>query len=248
MRSAERGGSKEEVEDVDEDEDEEEVVVLGDVGCAAMRAGAALRAAAASAASTAGSMEGMSSGHGLGAGGWGGPAVTWRPSGPIRLAAVDEGGAGLRSLHSGFGWAGLLQCVRACRLVSAGGNSSRGLHSGTGGVGPGVSGVCAGGVCGSLGGSGVPSGVRLPAAGVCGLQGVGGGEGCSAGGSMAGVWGRPVSRGPGLRAMVGVCGPPGGEWGGSGRGGGCVGGVWGWGRVCCVRVCVRLQRRACVVT
>ena len=47
MRSAGTGRSEEEVEDVPEDEDEEEVVVLGDVGCAAMRAGAALRATAA---------------------------------------------------------------------------------------------------------------------------------------------------------------------------------------------------------
>ena len=76
MRSAGRGGSQEELEDVDENEDEEEVMVLGDVSCAAMRAGAALRAEAASAAATAGRMEGMSSGHRLGAGGWGGPAVT----------------------------------------------------------------------------------------------------------------------------------------------------------------------------
>ena len=76
------------MEDVHEDEDEEEVVVLGDVGCAAMRAGAALRAAAASAAATAGGMEHMSLGRGLAAGGWGGSAVTWRPGGPIWLAAV----------------------------------------------------------------------------------------------------------------------------------------------------------------
>ena len=43
MRSAWRGGSEDEVEDVDEDEDEEEVVVLGDAGCAVMRAVAGLR-------------------------------------------------------------------------------------------------------------------------------------------------------------------------------------------------------------
>ena len=36
MRSAGRGGSEDEVEDVDEAEDEEEVVVLGDAGCAVM--------------------------------------------------------------------------------------------------------------------------------------------------------------------------------------------------------------------
>ena len=68
MGSAGRGGSEEEVEYVDEDEDDEEVVVLGDSGCAAMRAGAALRAAA---AATAGMLEGMSSDHRLGAVAWG---------------------------------------------------------------------------------------------------------------------------------------------------------------------------------
>ena len=62
------------MEDVDEDEDKEEVVVLGDVGCSAMRAGAALRAAAASAAATAGRMEGMSPGRG-----WVRPAGGGRP-------------------------------------------------------------------------------------------------------------------------------------------------------------------------
>ena len=46
-------------------EDEEEVVVLGDAGCAVMRAVAGLWAAA-SAAATAGRMEGMSSGCRLG--------------------------------------------------------------------------------------------------------------------------------------------------------------------------------------
>ena len=82
MRSAGRGGSEDEVEDIDEAEDEEEVVVLGDLGCAVMRAVAGLWAAA-SAAATAGRMEGMSSGCRLGVGGWGGPAATWRPGGPI---------------------------------------------------------------------------------------------------------------------------------------------------------------------
>ena len=73
MRSAGRRGSEDEVEDVDEDEDEEEVVVLGDAGCAVMRAVADLWGAA-SAAATAGRMEGLSSGCRLGLGGWGGPA------------------------------------------------------------------------------------------------------------------------------------------------------------------------------
>ena len=92
----------------------------------------------------------------------------------------------------------------------------------------------------------MPWGVGLAVVGVCELSDVGGGEGCPAVGSMAGVccclggWARPVSRSPGVRAMVGVCGPPGGKQGGRGVGGGCA-------RMCGVPVCVRLQRRACVV-
>ena len=99
MSLAGRGGSEDEVEEVDEAEDEEEVV---DAGWAVMRAG--LRAAV-SAAATAGRMEGMSPGCRLGAGGWGGPVVTWRPGGPIWSAAAGEGGAGLRPSLSGLGWA-----------------------------------------------------------------------------------------------------------------------------------------------
>ena len=121
---------------------------LGDVGCAAMQAGAALWAAAASAAAAAGRMEGIFSGCGLGAGGWGGPAVTWRPGGPIQSAAVGGRGAGLRSPPSGLSWAWLLQCVRACGFVSTGRNRWRGLHSGAEGVGLGfwayLRGVCVG--------------------------------------------------------------------------------------------------------
>ena len=59
------------MQDVPEDEEEEVVVGIGDVGCAAMRADAALWAAAARAAATAWRMKGRSSGCGLGAGGWG---------------------------------------------------------------------------------------------------------------------------------------------------------------------------------
>ena len=58
MRAAGRGGSEDEVEELDEAEDEEEVE---DVGWAVMRAGLW---AAASAAAEAGRMEGMSSGVG----------------------------------------------------------------------------------------------------------------------------------------------------------------------------------------
>ena len=131
--------------------------------------------------------------------------------------------------------------------MSAGGNNSRGLHSGAGGVEPGVSGVCAGlcagDVCGSLSGPVVSWCVGFPAAGVRGFPSMGGGEGYSAGGSVAGVcgclggWGRPVSRGPGLRAMVGLCGSPGGEWGGRGRGKGCVRRVGLGSRVLCPCMC-----------
>ena len=147
MRSFGRGGSEDEVEDIDEDEDEEEVVVVGDAGCAVMRAVAGFWAVA-SAAATAGRMEGMSSGCKFGRGGFGGPAVTWRPGGPIWSAAVGEGGPGLRSSPSGLGWAWVPQCVRLCGLASARGNSSRGLHSEAGGFALGflgcVQGACAG--------------------------------------------------------------------------------------------------------
>ena len=60
---------------------------------------------------------------------------------------------------------------------------------GPGGLGPGSWGCVQGGVCGSLGGLGVPWGMELFAVGVCWLPGVGGGEACSAGGSVAGVCG-----------------------------------------------------------
>ena len=225
MRAAGRGGSEDEVEEVDEAEDEEEVV---DAGWAVMRAGLQ---AAASAAATAGRMEGMSSGCRLGAGGWGGPVVTWRPGGPIWLAAAGGGGARLWPSPSGLGWARVLQCARLCGLASAGGNSSRGLHSGAGGGGPGSSGVFAAGVGGPLGGVGVPRGAGLLSAGVSGLSSVGDGEGCPGGGCVAGVcwclggWGRPVSQGPGVRAMVGVCGSPGEQREGRGMGGDCAVGV-----------------------
>ena len=48
--------------------------------------------------------------------------------------------------------------------------------------------------------------------------------------------------GPGWGAMVGVCGPPGAKRGGEAMGGDCAGGAG------CVRVCVCLQPRACVVS
>ena len=122
------------MEDVDEAEDEEEVVVLGEAGWAVMRAVAGLWAAA-SAAARAGRMEGMSSGCRLGVGGWGGPAVPWRPGGPFWSAAVGEGGAGPWSSPSGLGWAEVLQCVGLCGLASAGGTARVGCIQGPWGVG-----------------------------------------------------------------------------------------------------------------
>ena len=105
-----------------------------------------------------------------------------------------------------------------------------GCIQGPGGGGPRSSGVCVGGVGGPLGGVGVPRGAGLPLAGVCGLSSVGGGEGWPVGGCVAGVcwcsggWGRPVSRGPGVRAIVGVCGSPVEQREGGGMGGDCAGG------------------------
>ena len=72
MRAAGRGGSEDELEEVDEAEDEKEGV---DAGWAVMRAVVGLSAAA-SAAATAGRMQGMSSGCRLGAGGCLGLVVT----------------------------------------------------------------------------------------------------------------------------------------------------------------------------
>ena len=94
--------------------------------------------------------------------------------------------------------------------------------------------VCAGGPGGPLGGLGVPRGAGLLSAGVCGLSSVGGGEGCPAGGCVAGVcwcsggWGRPVLRGPGVRAMVGVCGSLVEQR----EGGGAWAGIVRWGVLC----------------
>ena len=188
----------------------------------------------------------MSAGCRLGVGGLAGPVVTWRPDGPIWSAAVGEGGAEPWSSPSWLGLAGVLQCVRLCWLASAGWNSSRGLHSGAGGGEPRLSGVCGGGVCGPLGPVGVPWGVKLPSVAVCLLSSVGGGEGCTASGSLAGVccclgrWGRPVSRGPGMRTLVGMCGSPGGRRGGRGIGGDCAGGG-----VLCRCMCPLAAARLC---
>ena len=136
MRAAGRGGSEDEVEEVDEAEDEEEVV---DAGWAVMRAG--LRAAA-SAATTAGRMEGMSSGCRL--------AV--RLGGPGRDLAARSGqqrrgrealGCGLLLLSlAGPGSCNVRGCVGWC---PRGGTVRVGCIQGPGGGGGWVFwGVCGG--------------------------------------------------------------------------------------------------------
>ena len=191
-----------------------------------MRAVAGLWAAA-SAAATAGRMEGMSSGRRFGAGGWGGPVATWRPGGPIWSAAPGEGGAGLWPSPSGLGWAGILQCARLCWFASAGGNSSRGLHSAVGGAGLGLLGCARGAFAGHWVGWACRGAQGSPRRVCVGCR-VRGGEGWPVVGSVAGVcwcsggWGRPVSRGSGVRAMLGVCGSPGEQRAGRGMGGDCA--------------------------
>ena len=222
MRAAGRGGSEDEVEEVDEAEDEEEVV---DAGWAVMRAGLW---AAASAAATAGRMEGMSSGCRLGAGGWGGPVVTWRPGGPIWSAAAGEGGAGLWPSPSGLGSARVLQCARSCGLVSAGGTVRLGCIQGPGGVGLGPLGCVRGAWVGHWVGWACRGALGSPRR-VC--------VGCRVSGAVKGVrrtrvWracagvraggGGPCRGAPGVRAMVGVCGSPVEQREGRGMGGDCA--------------------------
>ena len=160
--------------------------------------------------------------------------MTWRPGGPIRSGS---GGGGRRRAAVFSFWTSLGRGPAMCEVVWVGVRGGKTFAWVFGGQG-GLAWVF----------WGVPLGVGLPAVGVCGLPGVGPGEGCPAGGSVAGVccfvggWGRPVSRGPGVRAMVGVCGLPGGLRGGRGMGWDRAGGV------CCVGVCVGSQRRACVVS
>ena len=117
---------------------------LEDAGWAVMRAGAGLWDAAASAAATAGRMKGMSSRRSSGVGGLGGPAVTWRHCGPIKSAAGGEGGAGLRSAPSGFGWARILQCLRVWVGVYGGKQFVWAAFRGRAGWTSGSGGVCGG--------------------------------------------------------------------------------------------------------
>ena len=180
-----------------------------------MRAIAGLWAAA-SAAATAWRMEGMSSGLLVGGGWLGGPGRDLAAR-QADLVGSGEGGR-RRAAFFVFGpWLGRGPAMLEVVWVGVCGGkqfawTAFGGHRGWAWV---CWGVC-GGVCWPVGGVGVPLGLGLLAVGVCGLPGVGGGEGCPASGSVAGVcgclcgWGRPVSRGPGVCAMTGVCGPPAG--------------------------------------
>ena len=190
----------------------------------------------------------MSSGLRFEMGGSGGPAVTWRPGGPIWSAALGEEGAGLQSSPSRVGWAGVQQCVRLCGLASAGGNSSLGLHLGAGRVGLGFFGCVRGGCAGHWEGW-VCRGASGSLWSVC--------EGCRVWGVVRGVqrvgpwraWavvlagGRGSCRGARGRARWWACvGLQVDSGGGEGQGRGLRGGL------CCDGVCVRLQRRAWVVS
>ena len=111
MRAAGRGGSEDEVEEVDEAEDEEGVV---DAGSAVMRAGLW---AATSAAATAGMMEGMSSGCRLGADGLGGSG---RDLAARRADLVGSGGGGRRGAVAFSFWAWLGRGPAMCEVVCVG--------------------------------------------------------------------------------------------------------------------------------
>ena len=84
---------------------------------------------------------------GFGGGCLEGPGRDLRPGGPIRLVAVCRGGVALRALPSRLGRSGLLQCARVCVSAFASQNSSGGPHFGVRGLGSGVAGLCAVGVC-----------------------------------------------------------------------------------------------------
>ena len=170
MSLAGRGGRRMRWREVDEAEDEEEVV---DAGWAVMRAGLRRRLLL---RPRRGGWRACPRvvGWGRAAGGPG------RDLAARRADLVGCGGGGRRGAAAFSFWARLGPGPAMCEVVwvgVSGGNSSRGLHSGAGGGGPGSSGVCVGGVGGPLGGVGVPRGVGLPLAGVCGLSSVGGGEG-----------------------------------------------------------------------
>ena len=164
MRAAGKGGSEDEVEEVDEAEDEEEVV---DAGWAVMRAGLW---AAASAAATAGRMEGMSSGCRCGAGGLGGPG---RDLAARRANLVGSSGGGRRGAVALSFWAWLHPGPAMCDVVWVGVRGGEqfawAAFRGRGGWAWVFWGVW-GGVGGPLGGVGVPRGAGLLSAGVYGLS------------------------------------------------------------------------------
>ena len=89
------------------------------------------------------------------------------------------------SFQAWLGWGPAM-----CEVVRVGvrvGKRSRGLHSGAGGVGLGLLGCARGACAGQRVGWVCRRGAGLPPVGVCGLSSVGAGEGCLAGGSVAGV-------------------------------------------------------------
>ena len=133
------------MEDVDEDEDEEEVVFLGDVGCAAMRAVAALWAATASAAATAGRMEGMSSGCGFGGGWLEGPRrdLAARRADPVGSGGQRRQGAAVSPFRARLGWAPAMR--EGVRFgVRGGGQFAWAAFGGRGDWARGFRGVCGG--------------------------------------------------------------------------------------------------------
>ena len=235
MRAAGRGGSEDEVEELDEAEDEEVV----DAGWTVMRRACGRRLLL---QPRPGGWRACprAVGWGRAAGGSGRDLVAGRAD------LVGSGGGGRRGAVAFPFWAWLGRGPAMSEVVWVGVRGGEqfawAAFRGRGG-GPGSSGVCAGGVGGPLGGVGVPRGAGLLSAGVCWLSSVWGGEGCPAVGCVAGMcwcsdgWGRPVSRGPGLRAMVGVCGSLAEQREGRGMGGGCAVG-------CVVSVYVSARRGA----
>ena len=149
-----------------------------------------------------------------------------------RADLVGSGGGGRRGALAFSFRAWLGRGPAMCEVVWVGVRGGEQLtwaaFGGRGGVGLGLP-VCARGACaGHWGGWACRRGAGLPSVGVCGLSSVGGGEGCLADGCVAGMcwcsggWGRPVSRGPGVRAMVGVCGSAGEKREGRGMGMDCA--------------------------
>ena len=146
-----------------------------------------------------------------------------------RADLVGSGGGGRRgvAVFAFWAWLGRGPAMREVVWVGfRGGKQFVWAAFGGPGGGRGFAGLCAGAVCGPLGGVGVAWGVGLHAVAVCGTPGVGDGEGCSVGGSVVGVCGCLACRRAMGRARWWVCVRRVGSGGGRGRGGyfagGCV--------------------------